>query len=79
MKYLQPVIGWCYLGVALNVFCVAFMLILVFHQTLAENILVGIVNLADKLFHFKKKEHYLEKIKNSMGKLSKCSRLFPDT
>ena len=55
MKYLQPVIGWCYLGVALNVFCVAFMLILVFHQTLAENILVGIVNLADKLFHFKKK------------------------
>lgn len=67
MKYLQPVIGWCYLGVALNVFCVAFMLILVFHQTLAENILVGIVNLADKLFHFKKKEHYLEKIKNSMA------------
>ena len=24
MKYLDPVIGWCWLGVALNVFCVSF-------------------------------------------------------
>lgn len=68
MGYLAPVIGWCYLGVALNVFCVAFMLILVFHPTLAENILTVGLNLLGKIFHLKKKEHWLKRIHSSMEK-----------
>ncbi len=68
MKYLAPVMGWCYLGVALNVFCVLFMLILVFHPTLAENILVTIFKILGKLIRFKKEEKLLQKLRNSMEK-----------
>lgn len=66
MQYLEPVMGWCYLGVALNVFCVAFMMILVFHPTLAESILVALVKLFGKITHFRKEEKFLKKIKESM-------------
>ncbi|MCD7824682.1 MAG: flippase-like domain-containing protein [Clostridiaceae bacterium] len=66
MRYLDPVIGWCWLGVALNVFCVLFMLILVFHPTVAENILVFVFKLLGKVIHFKKEETYLCKISESM-------------
>lgn len=68
MGYLSPVMGWCYLGVALNVFCVAFMLILVFHPTLAENILTVGLNILGNIFHLKKKDHWLNRIHSSMEK-----------
>ncbi len=70
MRYLAPVIGWCYLGVALNVFCVAFMMILVFHPTLAENILITLVRLLGKAVkRFQKKEEkYIQKINHSMAR-----------
>lgn len=67
MKYLAPVMGWCYLGVALNVFCVAFMMILVFHPTLAENMLVGILRLVGKIIHFKKMDKLIARIEKSMN------------
>lgn len=66
MEFLAPVMGWCYLGVALNVFCVAFMLILVFHPTLAENILTGLLSLIGRLFHLKKQEEWRKRIHVSM-------------
>ena len=66
MKYLEPVLGWCYLGVALNVFCVAFMMILVFHPTLAENILLGLVRIFGKITHFKKEKKLVLKIESAM-------------
>lgn len=66
MQYLDPVIGWCWLGVALNVFCVSFMMLLVFHPTLAEKILVSCVNVFGKIFHLKKRHKWILKIKNSM-------------
>ncbi|MDD7403350.1 MAG: lysylphosphatidylglycerol synthase transmembrane domain-containing protein [Butyribacter sp.] len=68
MKYLQPVLGWCYLGVALNVFCVAFMMLLVFHPTLAENIVLTIVKWVGKVVHFKKEKQMIAKITASMEK-----------
>ncbi len=68
MHYLSPVMGWCYLGVALNVFCVTFMLILVFHPTLAENILVTLIRLFSKVFRYKKEEKLLKRVKASMEK-----------
>ncbi|RKI41361.1 UPF0104 family protein [bacterium D16-51] len=66
MEYLEPVIGWCYLGVALNVFCVTFMMILVFHPTLAETILVGLVRIFGKITHFKREKKLILKIENAM-------------
>ena len=66
MFYLEPVIFWCYLGVALNVFCVTFMMILVFHPTLAENILVTLVKMAGRIFHLKKQQKLLDRISSSM-------------
>lgn len=68
MRHLEPVMGWCYLGVALNVFCVTFMLILVFHPTLAENILVTLVRIFSKVTRYKKEEKLLKKITSSMEK-----------
>ncbi len=68
MKYLNPVIGWCYLGVALNVFCVAFMMILVFHPTLAENILVSLVHFFCRITHSKKEKKWIQKIAGAMEK-----------
>lgn len=68
MRYLNPVIGWCYLGVALNVFCVAFMLILVFHPTLAENILVSLVRVFCRITHSRKGEKWIQKINSAMEK-----------
>ena len=68
MEFLAPVMGWCYLGVALNVFCVAFMMILVFHPTLAENILTGGLSLIGRVVHLKKQEQWQKKIHSSMEK-----------
>lgn len=67
MKYLDPVMGWCYLGVALNVFCVTFMLILVFHPTLAENILLALVRVFTKITHYKKEKKLIARIQDAMG------------
>lgn len=66
MQYLEPVLGWCYLGVALNVFCVSFMMILVFHPTLAENILVALVQIFGRITHYKKEKKLIQKIKEAM-------------
>jgi hypothetical protein len=68
MQYLQPVIGWCYLGVVLNVLCVTFMMILVFHETLAENIVVACIRFFCRFIHTKKEEEWIEKIRHSMEK-----------
>ena len=70
MQYLSPVIGWCYLGVALNVFCVAFMMILVFHPTLAENILVSLIRVFCRITHSKKEKKWIQKISGAMEKYS---------
>lgn len=66
MNYLNPVLAICYLGILLNVFCVAFMLLLVFHPTLAKSQLIFIVKLLAKLRLIRRKEHYLLKIESAM-------------
>ena len=66
MTYLNPVLAICYLGILLNVFCVGFMLLLVFHPTLAKNQLTFIIKLLAKLRLIRRKEHYLLKIESAM-------------
>ncbi len=66
MECIQPVLGWCYLGLWLNVFCITFMLILVFHPTLAEHILLGLLKWGSKLHLIRRETHYREKISHTM-------------
>lgn len=68
MQYLNPVWFWCVLGIALNVFCVVFMLILVFHPTLATDLLVKGVRIWEKIFKIKKADQIVEKLTFSMKK-----------
>ncbi|MGN0507575.1 MAG: YbhN family protein [Lachnospiraceae bacterium] len=66
MYYLQPVLPWCYLGIALNIFCVTFMCFLVFHPYLAERILLWLLELAEKLHLLRRKQERREKLRNGM-------------
>lgn len=76
MKYLNPVIGWCYLGLALNVFCVSFMMLLVFHPTMAKNMLLSIVRGLSKIHLIKRTDHYLERIGSAMEQYQDVASYF---
>jgi len=66
MCYLEQVIGICYLGLILNVFCVAFMLLLVFNPTLVKKQLTYLVELFGRLRLIRRKDRYLLKIESAM-------------
>lgn len=68
MKFLSPVWGWCCLGIALNVVCVILMLVLVFHPTLAKNIMTGGIREISKFIKLKRADRMIEKIECSMKK-----------
>lgn len=76
MNYLDPVIGICYLGLILNVICVGFMLLLVFHPTLAKNQLTFLVKLFGRLHLIRRKEHYLSKIESAMKQYNNIASYF---
>ena len=65
-KYLEGILPVFYLGLALNIFCVTFMTILVFHPLLAKAILVKGMKLLERLHLMKKKEGRLKKLEASM-------------
>ena len=52
-QYLTGILPVFYLGIALNVFCVTFMMILVFHPSLAKKIMVSGLKLLER-FHLMK-------------------------
>jgi len=64
--FLKPVIGICYLGLFINVIFIGFMLLLVFHPTLAKNKLTFLVELLARLRLLRRKERYLSKIEAAM-------------
>ena len=65
-KYLEGILPVFYLGLALNIFCVTFMTILVFHPLLAKAIMVKGMKLLERLHLMKKKEERLKKLEDSM-------------
>ena len=65
-KYLEGILPVFYLGLALNIFCVTFMTILVFHPLLAKAIMVKGMKLLERLHLVKKKEGRLKKLEDSM-------------
>ena len=54
-EYIGKAAFFFYLGMALNVFCVAFMLILVFEPTLASKIVLWLFQKLEKVPYFKEK------------------------
>lgn len=65
-RYLTGILPIFYLGLALNIFCVTFMTVLVFHPDLARNFLVKGLKILEKLHIVCKKHSRLKKLEDSM-------------
>lgn len=65
-QYLEKVLPVFYLGLGLNIFCVTFMTILVFHPVLAERIMTTGRRCLEKLHLMKRKESRIQKLRDSM-------------
>ena len=55
-RYLEGILPVYYLGLALNVFCVSFMTLLVFHPVMAEEIILWGMTLLERMHLMKRKE-----------------------
>ncbi|MGI6070936.1 MAG: lysylphosphatidylglycerol synthase transmembrane domain-containing protein [Blautia sp.] len=64
--YLKEYMWVFYLGLGLNVFCVTFMLILVFEPTLAKKLMVGGLKILERLHILKEKESRMRRLERSM-------------
>lgn len=64
--YLEGILPVYYLGVMLNVFCVSFMTILVFHPHMAKVIMLTGLDWLEKLHLVKRREKRREKLEESM-------------
>ena len=64
--YLQGILPVFYLGLALNIFCVTFMTILVFHPLFAKAIMVKGLKVLERIHLMKKKENRLRKLEDYM-------------
>ncbi len=65
-RYLERILPVYYLGLGLNVFCVTFMTVLVFHPVFAERILTTGREWMEKLRLIKRKEERIRKLQESM-------------
>lgn len=75
-RYLTGILPVFYLGIVLNVLCVGFMLILVFHTTLAQSLMEKGLGLLEKLhlMHYKESRH--EKLNAAMEKYKETAAYF---
>lgn len=65
-QYLEGILPVFYLGLGLNIFCVTFMTILVFHPLLARTFLVKGLGILERFRIFRHKEERLKKLEASM-------------
>lgn len=75
-RYLTGILPVFYLGILLNVLCVGFMLILVFHTTLAQSLMEKGLGFLEKLhlMHYKQSRH--EKLNTAMEKYKETAVYF---
>lgn len=76
MAYLQPVIHWIYLGIALNVVCVAVMLALLLCPKLMHRMVIGCFNIIKKICNSPKVDRFESRIEKSMVGYEKASAYF---
>ncbi|MDD3278109.1 MAG: lysylphosphatidylglycerol synthase transmembrane domain-containing protein [Lachnospiraceae bacterium] len=65
-KYLEGILPVYYLGLILNVFCVSFMILLVFHPVLAKLLMTKGLRLLEKIHILKHREGRTKKLEESM-------------
>lgn len=65
-NYLGDVLFIFYLGLGLNIFCVAFMILLVFHPFLAKKLMVKGLHILERLHLLRHREGRLDKLEASM-------------
>ena len=65
-RYLEGVLPVYYLGLGLNIYCVTFMTVLVFHPVLAERIILKGMDLLEKLHIMKRRETLRTRLQESM-------------
>lgn len=75
IQALQPVLGWCYLGMALNTVCVGFMLLLAFHPTMAKSMIMAITRLLRKV-HLIKTDRFIDKVDRAMQQYQDVAAFF---
>ncbi len=78
MTLLQPVLFWCYLGIALNIFAVSSMFMLVFHPSLATRCMFTILRILEKLHLLKKKADRMERWNDHMEEYHAAAAYFSE-
>ena len=76
MAALEPVLGWCGLGMVLNVSFVGLYLLLVFRPNLVETVLTRCLGLWDRLSRRDRLERNLRRLRSWMGKYRDVGRCF---
>jgi len=76
MVYLEPVTGWCVLGMALNVICIAAMFIFVFNPVFAENTAAFIIRAAGRVFNVKNSQKYMDRLAIAMERYKNSAGYF---
>ncbi|MFA9467016.1 MAG: YbhN family protein [Velocimicrobium sp.] len=76
MYYLHPVLAWCYLGLILNVVSVSFMLLIVFHPTMAKSILSVVIKILNKMHLVKQPKRYFDKFEKAMQQYQEVAVYF---
>lgn len=64
--YMEDVLAIFYIGLLINIICIAVLMILVFHQTLAQKMAVLFLKLLEKLHLLKKRRNRINKLVDSM-------------
>jgi hypothetical protein len=76
IDYLQPVMGVCYLGLTINIVFVSFMLLLVFHPTLAHKQVAALIKLLGRMRLVRRADHYMLKLEKAMQQYKDVAGFF---
>ena len=78
MQYLNPVLGWMYLGIGLNVVCVGAMLLLVFHPSFARRLVELGVGMLGRMHIVKNPRHWMERTERAMNQYHDVASYFKE-
>ncbi len=75
-SYLAPIIGLCWLGLAMNILVVAFILLLIFHPTMARGMVLGILSWFGKCRLIRRPERFARRIDGAMEQYADVAGYF---
>ena len=77
-EYIQGAAFFFYFGMALNVICVIVMFFLLFQQTLASRMIIGLVKGLEKIHVLRRKEERIRKLEDSMMEYHKAAAVIQE-